>query len=269
MFTQAQEIEICEYYWTRLSTGYYPSYQEVGEHYGCSGAMVKLALNRSGYKRRTNAETREGRPCKPINQPEGNAPLCACGCGQETKWISKDSKWQKYVQGHYRPKHTYHDPEWLRSEYIDKARSIHDMADQFGVCTTSIIKAMNKHGIERRETGQTLSISGAVRGANNPAWKGGVADWDYSHDWKALSKKIKDRDQWTCQLCGEQRKYWGSNLHVHHIDEDKTNNHPHNLISLCSKCHHPIHGKDDIRTKLHQIAIINTGGAIEHPQFRH
>lgn len=258
MFTQAQEIEICEYYWTRLSTGYYPSYQEVGERYGCSGAMVKLALNRNGYKRRTNAETREGRPCKPINQPEGNAPLCACGCGQETKWISKDSKWQKYVQGHYRPKHTYHDSEWLRSEYIDKARSIYDIADQFGVCATSIIKAMNKHGIERRETGKTLSISGAVRGANNPAWKGGVADWDYSHDWKALSKKIKDRDRWTCQLCDEQRKRWGNSLHVHHIDEDKTNNHPHNLISLCAKCHHPVHGKDEIREKLHQIAIANT-----------
>lgn len=256
MFTKEQEIDICKYYWSRLPTGYYPSYKEVGKHYGCSAPFIKLILVRNGYKRRTNTQTRESRPCKPINQPATSPPLCACGCGQPTQWISKDSKWQKFASGHYRPKKLYHDPQWLRSAYDQ--RSVHDIADQFGVNATTIIKVMNKHGIERRSTGETLALTEASRGKNNPAWKGGVANWDYAYNWKSLCKKIKDRDQWTCQLCGEQRKRWGHHLHVHHIDEDKTNNHPHNLIALCSKCHHPIHGDDEMRQKLDAIAIANT-----------
>jgi len=97
-----------------------------------------------------------------------------------------------------------------------------------------------------------------MRGKNNPAWKGGVADWDYSHDWKAVANEIRDRDKWTCQLCGEQRKRWNGDLHVHHIDEDKLNNHPHNLISLCPSCHHPLHGDLSIRSKLTRIAVHNS-----------
>lgn len=254
LFTAQQEIEICEYYWTRSSTGYYPSYKEVAEHYKCSTSLITLLLRRNGYNRRTQIETRERRPCKPSNQPDSPAPLCACGCGESTKWISKESVWQKYAIGHYRPKQDYHSADWLRMEYIDKARSIDDIAAQFDVQTSTIKKSMTKHGIKTRTTGETLTIRGSVRGANNPAWKGGIADWDYAYNWKSLCKKIKDRDKWTCQLCGERRKRWGHFLHVHHIDEDKTNNHPHNLISLCSKCHHPIHGKDDIRDKLSRIA---------------
>lgn len=259
LFTTQQEIDICEYYWTRKADGFYPSYQEVGKAFECSGALVKLILVRNNYKRRTNAETRESRPCKPINQPTTPAPLCACGCGKPTKWISKDSKWQKYVVGHYRPAKSYHDAEWLRTEYIEKLRSVDDIAKQFSVNVSAIIKSMKKHGIERRTTSETLIMRGSMRGENNPAWKGGVANWDYAYNWKTLSKKIKDRDNWTCQLCGETRKRWNHHLHVHHIDEDKTNNHPHNLVSLCSTCHKPIHGKQEIRQKLSEIAIKNTG----------
>lgn len=258
LFTTEQEIAICNFYWTRQPNGYYPSYVEVAEAFKCSAPLIKLVLKRNGYKRRTNAETRESRPCKPINQPVGEAPLCACGCGQPTKWISKDSVWQRYVQGHYRPKKLYHDADWLYTEYVEKNRPLDDIAEQFNVGKSTIIKAMKKQNVSRRTGRETLVVRGSMRYEKNPAWKGGVADWDYAYNWKSICKAIKDRDEWTCQLCGEQRKRWGHSLHVHHIDEDKTNNHPYNLISLCSACHHPIHGNLEIRSKLIEIATKNS-----------
>src|SRR4051812_40950260 len=96
LFTTEQEVVICNFYWTRQASGYYPSYNETADAFECSAPLVKLILKRNGYKRRTNAETRESRPCKPINQPIGDAPLCACGCKQPTNWISKNSEWQRF-----------------------------------------------------------------------------------------------------------------------------------------------------------------------------
>ena len=49
-------------------------------------------------------------------------------------------------------------------------------------------------------------------GELNPAWRGGVADWEYSPDWKAIARKIRFRDRWTCQDCGEYRSNLGQGV---------------------------------------------------------
>jgi hypothetical protein len=166
-------------------------------------------------------------------------PHCKCGCGTLTRWLSSQTRWAVYARGHYRSVAPYKDEKWLREQYLDSRRTTQDIADEFSVSRTTVRKQLMKLGIERRSRSE--SRIGRKVGERNPSWKGGVADWDYAAGWKVIARKIRDRDRWTCQRCHEQRQRWGNSLHVHHIDENKLNNDPTNLISLCSKCHRSAH----------------------------
>lgn len=56
--------------------------------------------------------------------------------------------------------------------------------------------------------------------------------YEFNNDLKEL---IRKRDNYLCQMC--INKQCNEKLSVHHIDFNKKNNHPTNLISLCRKCH--------------------------------
>lgn len=74
------------------------------------------------------------------------------------------------------------------------------------------------------------------RGKEVPAWKGGISKLPYAFDFdKELKMLIRKRDKHICQLC--QKRKIGKNLCVHHIDYDKQNSNPKNLVTLCRSCH--------------------------------
>ena len=80
------------------------------------------------------------------------------------------------------------------------------------------------------------NISESIRGEKNPAWKGGISYAPYTKDWtRTLRISIRERDDYTCKICGE--KQGDSAFAVHHIDYDKNNCNPDNLITLCKPCH--------------------------------
>lgn len=69
-------------------------------------------------------------------------------------------------------------------------------------------------------------------GEKSHFWKGGISFEPYSPDWtRVLRKVIRERDHYICQACGKK------GLDVHHINYDKKNCSPENLITLCRKCH--------------------------------
>lgn len=166
-------------------------------------------------------------------------PLCKCGCGGRTPWLSGKCRWAVYMPGHYRKPAPYKSAEWLREQYVLQRRTMQDIADECGVGLSAVRRFIRKFDIPTRDRSEARI--GRKVGAKNPAWKGGVAEWDYAPGWKAIARAIRNRDEWTCQKCGEQRKRWGKFLHVHHIDGDKFNNDPGNLISLCATCHQQAH----------------------------
>lgn len=95
---------------------------------------------------------------------------------------------------------------------------------------------------------KNLSIAGKIKGnkkkfrefmslinsgKNNPSWRGGISFEPYTTDWtETLKRSIRERDKYTCQICGKE-----PSIYCHHIDYDKKNCNPNNLITLCHSCH--------------------------------
>ena len=77
-----------------------------------------------------------------------------------------------------------------------------------------------------------------MSGENHPRWNGGSSFVPYPLGWnKTHKEQIRYRDNYKCQICGMPEIEQGKKLDVHHIDYDKANIEPNNLISLCHRCH--------------------------------
>jgi len=81
-------------------------------------------------------------------------------------------------------------------------------------------------------------------GKENPNWRGGISFIGYPSVWTSkLRILIRERDNYNCQICGEKQ---GDVVHhIHHIDYDKKNCNPKNLITLCRDCHLRTNGNRD------------------------
>ena len=84
-------------------------------------------------------------------------------------------------------------------------------------------------------------ISNALRREKHPAWRGGISLDIYPLYWtETLKKSIRQRDNYTCQKCEIHEDEFNGRtkkMDVHHIDYDKENCNPCNLITLCKSCH--------------------------------
>jgi hypothetical protein len=80
------------------------------------------------------------------------------------------------------------------------------------------------------------------QGKNNPNFNNWSSYKNYGKDFSLRLKAIiRKRDNFRCQECGLEEKdcvkQFKEKLNIHHIDYNKKNNIPENLISLCRRCH--------------------------------
>lgn len=96
-------------------------------------------------------------------------------------------------------------------------------------------RARNKKNAENREW--VMRMARALSGENNPMWQGGIANSEYAPGFcNTLKERIRQRDNYTCQLCGITEKETGYRLSIHHSDYDKSNHSESNLFATCKRC---------------------------------
>lgn len=235
------EQEVIRMYTTPATDGTWTGNVTIARTLGIAHGTVTNILKRHGVPTRNTREAyANGKRSKPITHlpPEGEkTPKCKCGCGLSVAWNQRKNRWNAYVVGHYRKDRPYKHEDWLREQYETNHRSVYDIADECGVDRSAIQNFMEKFGIKARTTSETLLLNGSMSGPKNPAWKGGVSEWEYPSGWKRIAASIRKRDNYTCQICFTQFSKTSKLLHVHHKDEDKMNCDPDNLVSVCATCH--------------------------------
>lgn len=102
-----------------------------------------------------------------------------------------------------------------------------------------------KRAISKRKKG--------LKGSLSSGWRGGKSFEIYPVDWTdTLRESIRQRDEFICKICGihqDELTGWYKILDVHHIDYDKLNCNPDNLVSLCRSCHMKTNDKNSIKWK--------------------
>lgn len=95
-----------------------------------------------------------------------------------------------------------------------------------------------------------------ITGSGHPQWKGGVSCDPYCDAWadKEYKESIKERDGYSClnPYCDKKVKQ----LTIHHIDYNKKNCRPNNLITICKSCNSKANFDRDWHMAWYQ-AIIN------------
>ena len=104
-----------------------------------------------------------------------------------------------------------------------------------------------------------MASSGIRRGENSASWKGGITPERNSlyvtSKWKCVTKKVWERDNYSCVRCGIRKTNKDQAFHIHHIvsfSEKRLRADIDNLVLLCRECHHWVHSSNN--TNGHFIA---------------
>ncbi len=183
-------------------------------------------------------------------------------CKQETKDKIRDRlKGRKCTQEHKDNTSKGITKKWQDPEYVEKVLNGHDehwTPERKQEKSKATIERFNDPK-EREKTSlgvkKYYEENEAVYGPDHWSWKGGITNKDYCCSWsdKEYKQDIRDRDNNKCQ----NPKCWRTinpkyALDLHHINYDKLDCRPINLISLCKSCHSRANTKRDKWQKFYE-----------------
>ncbi len=175
--------------------------------------------------------------------------LCECGCGQVVNGNNH------FIHNHHKPQQG--EPHTDETKHkISRANHGKVRTEEFKKKLSEALRGENhplwgkhhsdvsKAKISLHRKGKTLpeswrrNISAGHSGKKNNNWRGGISKIPYTQDWTNLLKEaIRQRDNYTCQICCTHQDDLARTMDVHHIDYNKENCDPVNLITLCRSCH--------------------------------
>jgi len=158
-----------------------------------------------------------------------------CHAPFETRPYEKDKKFCSFAcyHAHYKLHPELYNVNLQKHPKITKTCPICNTSFQ---CRPSELKPGHRNYCSKKCFRVGCSIYHALH--NNPNWKGGLSFEPYGPAFnRDLKEAIRYRDNYTCQVSGKTETELGHKLSVHHIDYDKTNNAPSNLISISKKIH--------------------------------
>ncbi len=107
----------------------------------------------------------------------------------------------------------------------------------------------NKLSKATKEHWRNPKYRAKLSGENHVFWLGGKSFEPYTKEFNEQMKYlIRMKDGFTCQLCGIPESETTTNLPIHHIDYNKKNSMPSNLISLCNICNPKVNRNRDYWT---------------------
>ena len=103
-------------------------------------------------------------------------------------------------------------------------------------CTFSVPSCNLGKFCSRRCMG--VSHSRSTCGQNNSNWQSGTSFEPYPPEFNERFKcQIRERDNYTCAICGKHWEEGEPVHHVHHVNYDKSDTVIENCITLCGVCH--------------------------------
>jgi hypothetical protein len=214
--------------WSQGKRCKYCQYETLSKKYRLDLKIIKRFFEREKYELLTKKYT---------NAHQKLDYICPKGHKCSISWNSfRQGQRCYFCHGNVKPT-----IEFIKSEFVKEGYVL--LTEKYINCKQKldyICSKGHKHSIRWNDWQQDIRCPTCYRennyGSNHPSWKGGVSFEPYPPEFNnKLKKFILERDNYQCQN-SDCWKTMSDDITIHHIDYNKENCDPSNLITLCRSC---------------------------------
>lgn len=164
-----------------------------------------------------------------------------------------------YVNG---TEELYKNKDWLYHQNIDLNKTFVQISKEFGYNISTLKKWARQHGLPKKGTGYfNIGHTPWNKGIQDPRQIEALRKYHHSgiYDDRKIIKpdtcKYMKHNTGVCEICKNTE-----DLEVHHVDKNRTNHNPDNLITLCKSCHQRVHSNNLLVAYLDEVVSVEYAG---------